>query len=80
LPAACRVRIASIACTAATIDGERTSKNPAFVDAVAWKNVELTMARILENSAVLRDLQSKNAIKVAGAMYNLETAKVDFFT
>ena len=64
---------------ATTFDGERTSKNPAYVDAVARKNVELTMALILKESAVLRDLQSKKAVKVAGAMYNLETAKVDFF-
>jgi carbonic anhydrase len=64
---------------AASFDGERSSKNPAFVDAVARKNVELTMAQILEKSPVLRDLESEKAIKVAGGMYNLETAAVDFF-
>jgi carbonic anhydrase len=64
---------------ATSFDGERSSKNPAFVDAVARKNVELTMAQILEKSPVLRGLQSDKAIKVAGAMYNLETAAVDFF-
>jgi carbonic anhydrase len=64
---------------ATELDGERSSKNPAFVDAVARKNVELTMAQILEKSAVLRELQSKGAIKVAGAMYNLQTATVEFF-
>jgi carbonic anhydrase len=64
---------------ATTFEGERSSKNRAFVDAVARKNVELTMAQIPQKSAVLRDLQSKRAIKIAGAMYNLETATVDFF-
>ena len=64
---------------AAKFDGERSSKNSAFVDAVARKNVELTMAQILEKSPVLRGLQSKRAIKVAGAMYDLETAAVEFF-
>lgn len=59
--------------------GGRTSKDPAFVDAVAKTNVQLTMAQILEKSPVLRELQSKGAVKVAGAMYNLETAAVDFF-
>jgi carbonic anhydrase len=59
--------------------GERSSKNPDFVNAVARKNVELTMAQILEKSPVLRELDSKKAIEVAGAMYNLETAAVDFF-
>jgi carbonic anhydrase len=65
---------------ATAFDGERTSKNAAFVDAVARKNVELTMAQIPEKSPVLRELQSKRAIKVAGAMYNLETGVVEFFT
>jgi carbonic anhydrase len=59
--------------------GERSSKNPEFVNAVARKNVELAKALILEKSEVLRDLEAKKAIKVAGAMYNLDTATVDFF-
>lgn len=59
--------------------GERTSKNYAFVDAVARKNVELAMADIRNKSAVLRELESKGAVKIAGAMYNLETAVGDFF-
>jgi carbonic anhydrase len=67
------------AVTATVFDGDRSSKNPAFVDAVARKNVELTMAQILKKSPVLRELQSKRAIKVAGALYNLATATVDFF-
>ncbi len=61
-------------------DGERSSKNPAFVNAVARKNIELTKAQILEKSPVLRELESKGAIKVVGAMYDLESAKVEFFT
>jgi hypothetical protein len=48
---------------ATALEGERSSKNPAFVDAVARKNVELTMAQILEQSAVLSQLQSKGASK-----------------
>jgi carbonic anhydrase len=64
---------------ATEFNGERSSKNAAFVDAVARNNVELTMAQILEKSPILGELQSKRAIKVAGAMYDLETAKVEFF-
>ncbi len=64
---------------ATKFDGKRSSENPAFVNAVARKNVELTMAQILEKSSVLRELQSKRAIKVAGAMYDLQTAMVEFF-
>ena len=60
--------------------GERTATNAAFVNAVARKNVSLTMAQILEKSPVLRELESKRAIEVAGAMYDLETAAVEFWT
>jgi len=65
---------------ATTFKGEQSSKNAAFVDAVAQKNVELTMADIRKKSAVLAELESKGAIKIAGSMYNLETAIVDFFS
>jgi carbonic anhydrase len=59
--------------------GERTSKNYAFVDAVARKNVGFTMANIRKDSPVLAAMESSGAIKIAGAMYNLETGVVDFF-
>ena len=65
---------------ATTYAGERTSKNPAFVDAVARKNVELTMAQISEKSPVLKELQASHALLITGAMYDLETAAVDFYS
>jgi carbonic anhydrase len=58
--------------------GERSAKNYAFVDAVARKNVSLTIANIREKSPVLRDLESIGSIKIAGSMYNLETGTVEF--
>ena len=64
---------------ATTSNGERTSKNYAFVDAVARKNVEITITNIRKHSPVLAEMESKGAIKIAGAMYNLETGVVDFF-
>jgi carbonic anhydrase len=67
------------AVNAVEFKGERTSHNLTFVDLVARKNVVLTMAEILEKSPVLRELHSKRSVKVAGAMYNLETATVEFF-
>jgi carbonic anhydrase len=65
---------------ATAFKGNRSSKNLHFVDAVATKNVELTIDSIRGNSAVLRDLESTQAIKIAGAMYNLETGTLDFLT
>ena len=59
--------------------GERSAKNYAFVDAVARKNVSLTIANIREKSSVLRDLESNGSIRIVGSMYNLETGVVEFF-
>ena len=59
--------------------GERSAKNYGFVDAVARKNVELTMAEISRRSTVLADLERSGAVRIAGAMYNIETGLVEFF-
>jgi carbonic anhydrase len=59
--------------------GERSTKDYGFVDAVARKNVELTMAEISRRSAVLADMERSGAVRIAGAMYNLETGLVEFF-
>lgn len=66
------------AVTQTTYAGERTSKNDGFVNAVARRNVEITMDNIRSGSPVLAELESQGAIKIAGAMYNLETGVVDF--
>jgi carbonic anhydrase len=59
--------------------GERSAKNYGFVDAVARKNVELTMADIHQRSSVLAGMETSGAIKIAGAMYNIQTGVVEFF-
>lgn len=64
---------------ATNYSGERSAKNYAFVDAVARTNVQMTLDNIRNHSAVLADLESKGTIKIAGAMYNLETAALEFF-
>jgi carbonic anhydrase len=61
-------------------EGERSAKNYGFVDAVARKNIELTMADMRGRSPVLADLETKGVLKIAGAMYDLTTARVEFFT
>jgi len=67
------------AVAATTYAGERTSKNYAFVDAVGRKNVEITVSNIHKDSPVLAEMESNGAIKIVGAMYNLQTGVVDFF-
>ena len=61
-------------------EGERTSKNDNFVNAVARKNVELTIAGIRVKSSLLKELETKGNIKIVGGMYNLDTAGVEFLS
>lgn len=60
-------------------DGERKGSNYDFVDAVARKNVELTIENIRKNSPVLKQLEDQKKIKIVGSMYSLVGGKVDFF-
>jgi len=66
------------AVAATAYSGERSSKNYAFVDAVARKNVELTIANIRKDSPVLAGMESSGAIKIAGAMYSLQSGVIEF--
>jgi carbonic anhydrase len=66
------------AIAATTFSGERSSKNPAFVDAVARTNVRLGIEEIRRRSSVLADLEHEKAIRIAGAMYDLATGVVHF--
>ena len=64
---------------ATTFTGERSASNYTFVDAVARKNVEMTVANIRKDSPVLAELAANGTIKITGAIYNLETGAVEFF-
>jgi len=55
---------------------DRSSANAAFVDAVAAKNVEFTLAKIRENSSVLNEMLEANEIEIIGAMYDVASGKV----
>lgn len=59
--------------------GERKGSNYDFVDAVARKNVEMTIENIRKNSPVLKDLEAQKKIKIVGSMYHLSGGKVEFF-
>ena len=66
------------AIAAATFDGERSSKNPAYVDAVARTNVLLALHEIRRRSPILEALEQNGTIRIVGAMYDLSTGTVDF--
>lgn len=60
-------------------DGEKSSKNSAYVDAVARTNVKLAIENIRLRSPVLKDLEKKGSIQITGAMYNLANGEAEFF-
>jgi carbonic anhydrase len=65
------------AVSATKFDGEKSSKNATYVDAVARTNVLLGLAEIRRRSPILEQLETKGTIKIAGAMYDLTTGTVD---
>jgi carbonic anhydrase len=65
------------AVAATTFDGERSSKNPAFVDAVTATHVRLTVDGIRQNSKVLAALEKEGKIKIVGSMYHLVGGSVE---
>lgn len=57
----------------------RTSANLDFVNAVAKKNVEMTIDNIRNQSEVLKELEDMGDIKIIGAMYDIATGAVTFY-
>ncbi len=59
-------------------EGLRNSKNLDFVDAVAVKNVEMTLDNIRNQSDVLKEMENNGEIAIVGAMYDISDGKVTF--
>ncbi|SDX68709.1 carbonic anhydrase [Lutibacter oricola] len=57
----------------------RNSGNIEFVNNVAEQNVMLTIDKILKDSEVLAEMQSKGEIKIVGAMYDIHSGAVKFY-
>jgi carbonic anhydrase len=57
----------------------RNSSNAKFVDNVSAKNVELTIDNIIKESSVLAEMHNNGEIKIIGAMYDINTGKVNFY-
>lgn len=61
-----------------TYDGEKSSKNARYVDAVARTNVVMSVGEIRRRSPILEELEKKGSIRITGAMYDLTTGAVEF--
>jgi carbonic anhydrase len=66
------------AVSATKFEGEKSSKNATYVDAVARTNVVLGIENIRRRSPILEALEKKGSIKITGAMYNLANGVVEF--
>jgi carbonic anhydrase len=68
------------AITATTFAGDKSSKNAAYVDAVARSNVRLGIENVRRRSPILADLEKNGTIAMVGAMYDLATGTVQFLS
>ena len=59
-------------------EGEKSSKNEAFVKLVAQNNIKNTIAQISAKSEILKEMEAKGEIKIVGAFYTLRTGKLEF--
>jgi len=59
-------------------EGEKSSKNEAFVKLVAQNNVKNTIAQIRAKSEILRTMEEKGEIKIVGAFYILRSGELKF--
>lgn len=59
-------------------EGEKTSKNDAFVHEVCVSNVKNTINEIRINSPILKEMEENGEIKIIGAVYNMSTGEVMF--
>lgn len=62
-----------------TNNEKRNSKNGKFVENVAAINVKRSVKNIIERSFILEQMVENGEIGVIGAMYNIETGKVEFY-
>ena len=60
-------------------ESERTSANIDFVNAVAAKNVEMTIEDIRSKSPILKEMEDNGEIKIVGGMYDIAKGKVSFY-
>ncbi len=58
---------------------ERNGQNYAFVTNVSINNIKHTIQQIRKKSKILRDLENRKEIGIAGGLYDVETGEVRFF-
>ncbi len=57
----------------------RNAKNPEFVENVASINVRRAVKSIIDRSFILEEMVENGEVGIVGAMYDIETGKVEFY-
>jgi carbonic anhydrase len=68
------------AISATDFAGDKSSKNPTYVDAVARTNVLLGLEAIRRRSPILAELEQKRSIALVGGMYDVATGSVELLS
>ncbi|WP_316751473.1 carbonic anhydrase family protein [Pedobacter gandavensis] len=64
--------------TDATFEGEKTSANKSYVHQICLENIKLSIRDIRAHSPILKEMEAKGEIKIVGAIYKMETGKVEW--
>jgi carbonic anhydrase len=57
-------------------EGDKSSKNPSYVDYVCRNNVVATINEIRSASPILKEMEDKGEIKIVGGIYDLTDGKI----
>ncbi len=60
--------------------GEASSSNKPFVLKAGENNVHLSVENIRKNSSVIAEMEANGELKIVGAMYDISTGKVEFYS
>jgi carbonic anhydrase len=69
----------AIAKSRMNFQGITNSSNNEFIEKVCYANVKQMVNDIRKGSPILKDMEDKGEIRIMGAVFNMETGKVEFF-
>lgn len=68
----------AVAAAGKDFEGDQDVSNPEFVEAVCIHNIQIAIEEIREKSPILKEMEEKGEIMIVGAVYDMETGKVEF--
>lgn len=59
--------------------GDKSAKNPVFVDLIVRENAQRSVEDIRLNSPVLSETEQEGLIKIVGAYFDMDNGEVTFY-